>query len=676
MKKYLKTIITSLIIIIAFTCGMVFTKEEENTTIKNKKNEVALTKQPRLEDDFYDYINYDELKEEKIDQSKYMDSWDAMFSYDEEIKKSKIEIIKEIVSKCDTYAPQSNKGKLCILYNQYKNINYNTNKQELRKYIDLINSSKTIDEYLKNISTTTNMYPYSNILFTISLNIEDNDYTKVYPAISNFTYDYDSDSSKYHKRYIEDYSEVRGKQKNATLELLKLYGYTESQAREMIERTYEMYEVIAKFSYEPKEYKHVNINDLKDYKNINFEYIKDNFNKIIGTSENIIIDDEVQLKEIDKYLVKENLQTLKDYATIRLLFSNAESIGEKEAKVAYELEKYFNRLEEEEYDFEKRMYDEIYNVFKDTIVLEYVNQKNIKETKTYYTNLTKEFLEMHKIKLQENDWLNEETKQNAIKKIDNMRIYIMYPEASEALENNYNLNGNTFAEIHKNLYNSMLRIEYNLSKKNEYTKILTDWLEINAYYLPSENSIVIGTGIIESINNLFEIKYDELENNYYKTIGSLGYVIGHEISHAFDNMGSKYDENGKEVDWWTPEDKLAYTKKTLKVEKYYEKYKQEGYQTLGENIADLGSYSLLMDLAESHSVTNEEYKTIFETSAKLWSSQSTKFMEGYLLMNDEHSPNKNRVNAVLSSIDKFYEVYNIKETDKMYVAKEDRVKVW
>ena len=83
-----------------------------------------------------------------------------------------------------------------------------------------------------------------------------------------------------------------------------------------------------------------------------------------------------------------------------------------------------------------------------------------------------------------------------------------------------------------------------------------------------------------------------------------------------------------------------------------------------------------MDLAESHSATNEEYKTIFETSAKLWSSQSTKFIEGYLLMNDEHSPNKNRVNAVLSSIDKFYEVYNIKEKDKMYVAKEDRVKVW
>ena len=83
-----------------------------------------------------------------------------------------------------------------------------------------------------------------------------------------------------------------------------------------------------------------------------------------------------------------------------------------------------------------------------------------------------------------------------------------------------------------------------------------------------------------------------------------------------------------------------------------------------------------MDLAESHSATNEEYKVIFETSAKLWSKQSTKFVQGYLLIVDEHSPAKNRVNAVLSSIDKFYEVYNIKETDKMYVAKEDRVKVW
>ena len=69
MKKYLKTIITSLIIIIAFTCGMVFTKEEENSTIKNKKNEVALTKQPRLEDDFYDYINYDEKKINELEKT-------------------------------------------------------------------------------------------------------------------------------------------------------------------------------------------------------------------------------------------------------------------------------------------------------------------------------------------------------------------------------------------------------------------------------------------------------------------------------------------------------------------------------------------------------------------------------------------------------------------------------
>ena len=132
----------------------------------------------------------------------------------------------------------------------------------------------------------------------------------------------------------------------------------------------------------------------------------------------------------------------------------------------------------------------------------------------------------------------------------------MYPEQSEVLDSHYNVNGTTFMEMNKNINISMMKTQYNLLRKNEHIRFSNDWLEINAFYSPTENCIVIGTGIIESINNYLNISYDKLDENYYKTIGSLGYVIGHEISHAFDNYGSKYDENGKEVDWWTPEDKL------------------------------------------------------------------------------------------------------------------------
>ena len=674
MKKYIKTIIKNLLIIILFVCGILLIGKK-NSTIKNIKENVNLTEKPRLEDDFYNYINYEELSKEKINQNKYFDSWDSLMSFQEKLDENKKEIINDIISKCSTYTQNSSKAKLCKVYDKYKNIDYDSNKKELKKYIDLINSSQTVDEYLKNISITTNNFPNANILFTYSLNIEGNDYTKVYPSISKFTYDYDTESDKYNKINMSDYSEMRGKLKNTNMELLKLYGYSENEAREMIARTYTMYELISKFSHTPDEFKKININELSKYNNINIEYIKDNLNSIIGVNDNIIIEDEVQLKEIDKYLVKENLQTLKDYATIRLLFAYSDRLGENEAKILHNLDNYFNNLDKE-YDFEETIYDDLYHIFKDTITIEYVNQKHINNAKTYYTKLTKEFLEMYKVKLEENDWLSEETKVNAIKKINNMNIYIMYPEQLEALDSNYNVDGSTFMEIDKNINISMLKTQYNLLRKNEEIRFLNDWLEINAFYSPTENCIVIGTGIIESINNYLNISYDKLDENYYKTIGSLGYVIGHEISHAFDNYGSKYDENGKEVDWWTSEDKLAYTKRTLRVEKYYEKYKQEGYQTLGENIADLGSYSLLMDLAKKHNATNDEYKTIFESSAKIWAQQSTKFFKGYMLIYDEHSPSKNRINAVLSSIDKFYEVYNIKETDKMYVSKEDRVAVW
>ena len=108
----------------------------------------------------------------------------------------------------------------------------------------------------------------------------------------------------------------------------------------------------------------------------------------------------------------------------------------------------------------------------------------------------------------------------------------------------------------------------------------------------------------------------------------------------------------------------------------YNNFEQFGSTTLGENIADLGAMRLIMDIAKIKKASNSDYKKIFESYALDWCSQMTPYVTAYLLYNDEHSPNKNRTNAVLSSTDEFYEVYNIKEKDDMFIAKKDRVSVW
>ena len=145
---------------------------------------------------------------------------------------------------------------------------------------------------------------------------------------------------------------------------------------------------------------------------------------------------------------------------------------------------------------------------------------------------------------------------------------------------------------------------------------------------------------------------------------------------VFDFCKSKGIKASGAVFTKTKEDLEAFNKLNISVVKYYNNFEQFGSSTLGENIADLGAMRLIMDIAKLKKANDSDYKKIFENYALDWCSQMTPYANAYLLYNDVHSPNKNRTNAVLSSTDEFYKVYDIKETDDMFIAKKDRVFVW
>ncbi len=672
MKKYIKGIIVCLLMVIAYIL-LLMTFGYESNTIKNKKNKIEITNKPRLEDDYYDYINYDKLSKVLIDEEKdYYASWSfAEESYDE-IEEKKKEIIDDIVSKCNEYESNSINDKICKTYNSFKNMNYSDNKTIISEYIKLIESSKNIEEYLKNIGIVNSELLDSNILFSISANMDKDG--NIYPAIGTMFFSYDNTNNIYKAK--GEYQKELGYIKNTDLKLLENYGYSRKEAKKIISNIYPLFEKITKFtSYNPySEYESISYDELKGkYKNINFDIIKDNYNKLFNTSTNeVIIEDNAQIKLINEYLVNDNLEVLKDYAIIRILYEYGKFIDDKNFDVLEDLdinigakeEKY--RITKEEY-----LYDLIYSYYSDSISIEFSKKYNLEKAKDFYTKLINDIVSEYKNRINNETWLSDETKNNAIKKLDKLSIYVLTPDKPK--ENDYIVNGNNIFELFKNIDTSMNRMIFS-SLDNGY--LSNDWLTINAFYSPNENSIYIEEGIVYGLHNYLGIDSNNLENDYYKVIGSIGAVIGHEISHGFDNNGSKYDENGKENDWWTEEDKLNYNKLILKVEKYYDNYKQDGYNTLGENIADLGGVSVIIDLANSNNANNDNFKELFESYAKIWASQFTTFYKSYMLENDVHSLNKTRTNAVLSSIDKFYEVYNIKETDKMYVKKEDRVSVW
>ena len=194
---------------------------------------------------------------------------------------------------------------------------------------------------------------------------------------------------------------------------------------------------------------------------------------------------------------------------------------------------------------------------------------------------------------------------------------------------------------------------------------------VNAYYSPDSNSITFLAGILQ--DPFYSPKASDAEN-----LGRIGMVVAHEITHAFDDNGSQYDENGNIRNWWTDEDREKFMELSGKVVDYYGAMEVQGIpvngtQTLSENIADLGAVSCITEIAE-----NEGYdlKEMYTAYAGLWAQKIRDEALAANMAVNTHAQPKIRVNAVLSATDGFYEAFGIKEGDGMYVAPEERPKIW
>lgn len=165
-----------------------------------------------------------------------------------------------------------------------------------------------------------------------------------------------------------------------------------------------------------------------------------------------------------------------------------------------------------------------------------------------------------------------------------------------------------------------------------------------------------------------------------ENLATLGITIAHEITHAFDSYGANYDETGSLNNWWTEADRAQFDALCEEIVAYYDGWEcapgiaTDGGLTLGENIADLGAMSCLMDIAATR--PDFDYETLFEKVALLFAEPSSREWLAYVAVADPHSAGGVRVNRLLSSCDAFYDTYDVQPGDGMYVAPEDRVGIW
>ena len=283
------------------------------------------------------------------------------------------------------------------------------------------------------------------------------------------------------------------------------------------------------------------------------------------------------------------------------------------------------------------------------------------------------------------EWMSLDTKEKAIEKLENFTVKIGYPDKWE----DYSL---MKVSSEKGYYENIVAVtnwsfKKNLSEINEPVD-KTKWgmspQTVNAYFNPFNNEIVFPAAILQP--PFYDYKADDAVN-----YGGIGAVIGHEISHAFDDAGSRFDAYGNLVNWWTEEDLGQFTKRGQALSDQYSAIEVldsvyvNGEFTLGENIGDLGGVLAGFDGLQLHFEQNGRPGSLdgftpeqrfFMSWATVW---RTKQRDEYLrnqVKTDPHTPGRWRATEPLKNVDAFYEAFNIVEGDSMYVAPSNRVRIW
>ena len=196
---------------------------------------------------------------------------------------------------------------------------------------------------------------------------------------------------------------------------------------------------------------------------------------------------------------------------------------------------------------------------------------------------------------------------------------------------------------------------------------------VNACYSPQQNDITFPAAILQAP------MYD-VNASYEQNLGGIGYVIAHEITHAFDNNGAKFDENGNAADWWTEEDYAAFQQLCQEMIDFYDGEEgvpgipMNGTLTLSENVADQGAAACITEIVAG--LENPDFETLYKSMANSWAATASREYCQYAAQADVHSTEKLRVNRVVVNCDEFYETFDIQEGDGMWVAPEDRVRIW
>lgn len=630
-----------------------------------------------LADDYYDYVNQKVLEEKEI--PKDSNNWSYFYDLDKKAYEVLHETLSEAVKNRSDAEPGSLQQKIADLYLTALDSNgrESAGLGQLKPYMDSIRNASGLNEYLDVTGTIYSEIGFGSIILPQWYeDLKDSNQYALYldgadlgPGKETLEDESQADLIKSYEAYIERTMEYSGMdQKEAKKAAADILAFQKDLAESALPLSRQNDPGVI---YNP--YRMEELNKLFP------EGTMDRFIQSAGLSglDTYIVSQEEQMKKIGSYLKEDSLPLLKNY-TIFCLMNDFGLYLTPEIRDNYrDWHNLQNGIKENKSD--EKMASEM---TQDMLGFEfgqlYVEKRFSKEDKKAIEEMVQQILNAYKGQIMALDWMGDETKEAAVRKLEHMTLKIGYPDqwpddhAAAAVlpaEQGGNFIDNTLSLV--KAQNAVQREK--VRKPVDKGEWAMTPQTVNAYYNPTGNEIVFPAAILQA-------PFYDSNADFASNLGGIGMVIAHEVSHAFDSSGSQYDENGNFHVWWSQKDRAKFKERSDLVAAYYneqegfEGRKVNGLQTLDENIADLGSLACITAIAGDDT---EALKLLFRQYATIWAAKYTPQAMIKRLNTDVHSPAKVRVNAVLRATDAFYKAYpEVKEGDGMYTAPDKRVKIW
>ncbi|MDL2056568.1 M13-type metalloendopeptidase [Limosilactobacillus reuteri] len=395
--------------------------------------------------------------------------------------------------------------------------------------------------------------------------------------------------------------------------------------------------------------------------------------QLVGEKPEKVIVTEPEYFKVLNQILQDNFELFKNWALIRVIRENASYLDDEMREING---RYGRALSGSKKPVSQRKF--AFYLARDMfsqVAGDYYGKKYFgPQAKADVHHMVEQMIKVYKGRLTNNQWLSKDTRDKAILKLDKLGIQVGYPDKIPALYDQFKVDEeeSLIANLNQLTVTANKELFSRWNKPVDRMRWEMSAATVNAYYHPFKNIIVFPAAILQA--PFYSLKQSSSQN-----YGGIGAVIAHEISHAFDNNGSLFDEFGNLNNWWTDEDSAHFKQLAQKmIEEFdgipFAGQKVNGKLTVSENIADAGGLSCALEAAKTEADFNAQ--EFFINWATIWRMKATEQYMQLLLSIDVHAPQKLRANIQAENLDDFYTAFDIKPGNEMYRAPEDRVHIW